>query len=102
MARALIRVPSEAKKGEVIEVKTLISHPMETGYRRDAMGPAARQVRLGRAGILRQVLGGPELDRVDEDAYGHESALPPGRVHEAVVARVQSAHCRDQADRMPG
>ena len=33
MARALIHVPSSAKRGEVIEIKTLISHVMETGYR---------------------------------------------------------------------
>jgi sulfur-oxidizing protein SoxZ len=33
MPRALINVPATAKRGEVIEIKTLISHPMETGYR---------------------------------------------------------------------
>jgi sulfur-oxidizing protein SoxZ len=33
-----IRVPSQASKGEAIEIKTLISHPMETGYRRDVQG----------------------------------------------------------------
>jgi sulfur-oxidizing protein SoxZ len=33
MARALINVPARAKRGEIIELKTLISHPMETGYR---------------------------------------------------------------------
>ena len=33
MARALINVPPKAKRGEVIEIKTLISHPMESGYR---------------------------------------------------------------------
>ena len=32
-ARALINVPAKAKRGEVIEIKTLIAHPMETGYR---------------------------------------------------------------------
>ena len=40
MARALINVPKQAKRGDVIEVKTLVSHPMETGYRRDSMGKA--------------------------------------------------------------
>ena len=45
MAKALIRMPAQAKKGEVIEIKTLISHPMETGYRRDAMGqPIPRHI----------------------------------------------------------
>ena len=33
MARALINVPTKAKRGEIIEIKTLISHPMETGFR---------------------------------------------------------------------
>ena len=33
MTRALISVPPKAKRGEIIEIKTLISHPMETGYR---------------------------------------------------------------------
>ena len=33
MARALINVPARTKRGEVIEIKTLISHPMESGYR---------------------------------------------------------------------
>jgi sulfur-oxidizing protein SoxZ len=32
-ARALINVPARAKRGEIIEIKTLISHPMESGYR---------------------------------------------------------------------
>ncbi len=33
MARALINVPATVKRGEVFEIKTLVSHPMETGYR---------------------------------------------------------------------
>ena len=33
-----LRVPTTAKKGEVIEVKTLITHPMENGQRKDAAG----------------------------------------------------------------
>ena len=33
MARALINVPAKAKRGEIIEIKALVSHPMETGYR---------------------------------------------------------------------
>ena len=33
-----LRVPTSAKKGEVIEIKTLITHPMETGLRKDADG----------------------------------------------------------------
>ena len=30
-----VRVPKTATKGEVIEIKTLISHPMESGQRKD-------------------------------------------------------------------
>jgi len=33
MARALINVPANARRGAVIEIKTLISHVMETGFR---------------------------------------------------------------------
>jgi sulfur-oxidizing protein SoxZ len=38
MASALINVPAKAKRGEIIEIKTLMSHIMETGYRRTASG----------------------------------------------------------------
>ena len=33
-----VRMPTTAKAGEVIEVKTLISHEMETGLRKDSSG----------------------------------------------------------------
>ena len=33
MARTLINLPKTAKQGDVIEIRTLIAHPMETGYR---------------------------------------------------------------------
>jgi sulfur-oxidizing protein SoxZ len=32
------KVPKEAKKGEIIEIKTLLPHPMETGFRKDEKG----------------------------------------------------------------
>jgi sulfur-oxidizing protein SoxZ len=38
MARPLINVPAKAKRGEVIEIKTLISHIMETGFRHSNIG----------------------------------------------------------------
>jgi sulfur-oxidizing protein SoxZ len=38
MAPALINVPKTAKRGEIIEIKTLMSHIMETGYRHTADG----------------------------------------------------------------
>jgi len=40
MARALINVPAQAKRGEIITIKTLISHTMETGFRHTAVGTA--------------------------------------------------------------
>jgi sulfur-oxidizing protein SoxZ len=40
MARVLINLPKRAKRGEIIEIKTLIAHPMETGYRLDNTGTA--------------------------------------------------------------
>jgi sulfur-oxidizing protein SoxZ len=45
MARALINVPAKAKRGDVIEIKTLISHEMETGFRPDNTGkPIPRDI----------------------------------------------------------
>ena len=45
MTQALVNVPAKAKRGEVIEIKTLISHPMETGYRHDTNGaPIPRDI----------------------------------------------------------
>lgn len=38
MARALVNVPSTAKRGEVITIKTLIQHQMETGFRHTSVG----------------------------------------------------------------
>ena len=38
MARTLITAPSTAKRGDVIELRTLIAHVMETGFRPDANG----------------------------------------------------------------
>ena len=38
MTRPLINVPARAKRGQVIEIKTLISHIMETGFRHSSIG----------------------------------------------------------------
>jgi sulfur-oxidizing protein SoxZ len=38
MGNALINVPRTVKRGEVFQIKTLISHPMETGFRPGANG----------------------------------------------------------------
>jgi len=45
MARALINVPAKAKRGEIITIKTLISHEMETGFRHTTTGvPIPRDI----------------------------------------------------------
>jgi sulfur-oxidizing protein SoxZ len=35
-----LKLPKEAKKGEIIQIKTLVQHTMETGLRKDASGNA--------------------------------------------------------------
>lgn len=38
MARIRISAPKTASPGEVIQIKTMIQHPMESGFRRDMRG----------------------------------------------------------------
>ena len=38
MARAVVTVPPRAKRGEIVEIKTLAQHAMETGFRRTQTG----------------------------------------------------------------
>ena len=38
MSRVVINVPKQAKRGEVIEIRTLAAHVMETGFRRTQLG----------------------------------------------------------------
>lgn len=33
MSRALVNVPKTARRGDIVEVRAMIAHPMETGYR---------------------------------------------------------------------
>lgn len=35
---ARVRMPASAKRGEVIEIRTLVQHPMESGFRLDNTG----------------------------------------------------------------
>ena len=45
MARVLINAPAKARRGAVIEIKTLISHVMETGFRYTNTGePVPRDI----------------------------------------------------------
>jgi sulfur-oxidizing protein SoxZ len=38
MADAIVSVPATARRGEVIEIKALVRHPMETGFRHTQTG----------------------------------------------------------------
>lgn len=40
MTTARVIVPERAQRGEIFEIKALIAHPMETGFRRSADGEA--------------------------------------------------------------
>ena len=45
LAPARVSMPAEATKGEIIDIKALIRHPMETGYRVDSVGkPIPRHI----------------------------------------------------------
>lgn len=45
MATTRIVMPSSAKQGQIVEIKSLIRHEMETGHRRDDFGkPIARDI----------------------------------------------------------
>ncbi|MBI3451435.1 MAG: thiosulfate oxidation carrier complex protein SoxZ [Rhodospirillales bacterium] len=45
MSTARIRLPANAKKGEAVEIKTLITHVMESGQRRGSDGkPIPRKI----------------------------------------------------------
>ena len=38
MADAVVNVPAAAKRGEIIEIRALVRHSMETGFRRTQLG----------------------------------------------------------------
>lgn len=38
MARVAVTVPASARRGEIVEIKTLAQHTMETGFRRTQTG----------------------------------------------------------------
>lgn len=43
--RTLINVPETAKRGEIVEIRAMIAHPMETGYRTGENGvPIPRRI----------------------------------------------------------
>jgi sulfur-oxidizing protein SoxZ len=38
MARVVVNVPKQARRGEILEIRTLAGHNMETGFRRTQTG----------------------------------------------------------------
>ena len=48
MAEPRVKLPDRIKKGEPFEIKTLISHPMETGQRKDADGKTVQRMIIGK------------------------------------------------------
>ena len=38
MTRAIVTLPPSARRGEVVEIRALVAHPMETGHRADHEG----------------------------------------------------------------
>lgn len=38
MARVVVKVPQQARRGALIEIRTLAGHDMETGFRRTQLG----------------------------------------------------------------
>jgi sulfur-oxidizing protein SoxZ len=38
VARAMVNLPASARRGEIIEIKALVAHDMETGFRRTQTG----------------------------------------------------------------
>lgn len=64
MSVARLRVPPRAARGEIIEIRLLLEHPMENGFRRDSLGRAMPKnivhtllVRYDGRDILRGELG---------------------------------------------
>jgi sulfur-oxidizing protein SoxZ len=64
-SRPRIRLPDRAKVGDVVEIKTLISHVMETGQRRDASGKVIPRSIIN---SFTAKYGGAEVFRVDIQA----------------------------------
>ncbi len=45
MARVVVNLPAQAKRGEIIEIRTLAGHDMETGFRHTQLGkPIPRDI----------------------------------------------------------
>ena len=74
-ARTLITAPKTARRGELIEVRTLIAHPMETGYRSDASGAILPRNILTRL-TVRYADGRDDVEIFSADLYPAIAANP--------------------------
>ena len=70
-ARALINAPKTARKGEVIEIRAMIAHKMETGYRQ---GPNGQMISCDIISHFVCTYGGVEI--FSADLYPAISANP--------------------------
>jgi sulfur-oxidizing protein SoxZ len=62
LPQARVSMAETAKKGELVEIKTLMRHPMETGYRVDRVGkPIPRHI----IQLLTVEYNGAEVFRMD-------------------------------------
>ncbi|HVP08916.1 MAG TPA: thiosulfate oxidation carrier complex protein SoxZ [Burkholderiales bacterium] len=62
MARAIVKVPARARRGEIIELRAIVAHVMETGFRRTETGALVPR------DIIRQMVcryNGVEVFRAD-------------------------------------
>ena len=59
---ARIRIPPQAKRGEIIEVRIIIQHPMETGFRHDDVG---RLIKRNVINVFSCRYNGAEVFRAD-------------------------------------
>ena len=62
LAAARVSMAEEAKKGEIVEIKALIRHPMETGYRVDSVGKLIPRYIVKRFSVT---YGGAEVFSMD-------------------------------------
>ncbi len=62
MALARLQVPPTARAGDAVEVRLLVQHPMETGFRREADG---RAVPMNVVNRLAVTYGGEEVFRAE-------------------------------------
>ena len=88
MARTLITVPAGAKRDQVIEIRVLIQHPMETGYRRSSEGEmlARNLIRRFTCTFEEEGKAGNGLPIVSAMLYAAVSANPFLTFHARAIA----------------